>query len=150
MGVIDDLVANNRTFAAALPSRHLDVRPSRRPAIGTCMDSRLDVFAARGLDAGEAHALRNAGHPRGDAHRPTTAAWSSSPTTACAPSSRGDRRRPGLRDRVLHRFRRGRLPVDPPRRPLPFVLHQDRVRGFVYDLDTHRLREVLVEPEPTA
>jgi carbonic anhydrase len=24
----------------------------------------------------------------------------------------------------------------------PFLLHADRVRGFVYDVDTHRLREI--------
>ncbi|MEJ7826452.1 MAG: carbonic anhydrase, partial [Solirubrobacteraceae bacterium] len=61
MNVIDELVANNRTFAASLPARHLDVRPRRRLAIVTCMDSRLDVFAALGLHDGEAHLLRNAG-----------------------------------------------------------------------------------------
>ena len=26
-----------------------------------------------------------------------------------------------------------------------FLLHRDRVRGFVYDVDTHRLREVPVD-----
>jgi carbonic anhydrase len=24
----------------------------------------------------------------------------------------------------------------------PFLLHRDQVRGFVYDVDTHRLREI--------
>ena len=61
VNVIDDLVANNWSFAASLPVRHLDVRPVRRLAIVTCMDSRLDVFAALGLRNGEAHVLRNAG-----------------------------------------------------------------------------------------
>src|SRR5262249_60626238 len=61
MGTIDKLLANNESFPAALAERHLDVRPSRRLAIVTCMDSRLDVFAALGLGDGEAHVLRNAG-----------------------------------------------------------------------------------------
>src|SRR5258708_33640666 len=61
MDTIDELVANNRAFADGLPARHLDVRPSRQLAIVTCMDSRLDVFAALGLRDGEAHILRNAG-----------------------------------------------------------------------------------------
>jgi hypothetical protein len=47
--VIDELLANNLAFAASLLPRHLDVRPSRRLAVVTCMDSRLDVFAALGL-----------------------------------------------------------------------------------------------------
>src|SRR4029077_18464303 len=38
-----------------------DARPSRRLAIVTCMDCRLDVFGALGLKHGEAHVLRNAG-----------------------------------------------------------------------------------------
>src|SRR3954449_4312135 len=61
MSVIDQLIANNDGFAASLPDKHLDVRPSRKLAIVTCMDSRLDVFAALGLGNGEAHVLRNAG-----------------------------------------------------------------------------------------
>ena len=28
-----------------------------------------------------------------------------------------------------------------------FLLHRDRIRGFVYDVDTHRLREIAVEGE---
>src|SRR4051795_12813774 len=35
--------------------------PSRRVAVLTCMDARIDVFAALGLALGEAHVLRNAG-----------------------------------------------------------------------------------------
>ena len=61
MGVIDELIANNAAFASSLPARHLDVQPTRRLAIVTCMDSRLDVFAALHLRDGEAHVLRNAG-----------------------------------------------------------------------------------------
>ncbi|HEX4751366.1 MAG TPA: carbonic anhydrase, partial [Solirubrobacterales bacterium] len=61
MGVIDELVANNEAFAAEVEERHLPVEPSRHLAIVTCMDSRLDVFAALGLGDGEAHVLRNAG-----------------------------------------------------------------------------------------
>src|SRR5829696_5846240 len=61
METIDELLANNRAFADSLPVKHLDVRPRRRLAIVTCMDSRLDVFAALGLANGEAHVLRNAG-----------------------------------------------------------------------------------------
>src|SRR5512142_1992114 len=61
MDGIDKLLHNNQTFARSLPELHLDVRPARRLAIVTCMDSRLDVFAALGLGGGEAHVLRNAG-----------------------------------------------------------------------------------------
>tara|TARA_B100001123_G_C15181681_1_gene975604 strand:+ start:337 stop:813 length:477 start_codon:yes stop_codon:yes gene_type:complete len=36
-------------------------RPRRRIAIVTCMDARIDVFAALGLELGDAHVIRNAG-----------------------------------------------------------------------------------------
>src|SRR4029077_10410400 len=53
--------ANNQAFAKRVEESHLAVEPSRHLAIVTCMDSRLDVFAALGLGDGEAHVLRNAG-----------------------------------------------------------------------------------------
>jgi carbonic anhydrase len=58
---IDLLVANNRAYAGSLEPDDLATEPQRRLAIVTCMDSRIDVFAALGLDNGEAHILRNAG-----------------------------------------------------------------------------------------
>ena len=61
MGVIDELLSNNESLAARVEDTHLAVEPSRHLAIVTFMDSRLDVFAALGLRAGEAHVLRNAG-----------------------------------------------------------------------------------------
>jgi carbonic anhydrase len=60
MTQIDRLLAANEGYAAA----RVDVaqaRPGRRLAIVTCMDARIDVFAALGLHLGEAHVLRNAG-----------------------------------------------------------------------------------------
>lgn len=38
-----------------------DPRPSKRLAVLTCMDCRIDPLAALGLRLGEAHVLRNAG-----------------------------------------------------------------------------------------
>ncbi len=38
-----------------------DAKPKRHLAIVTCMDARIDVFAALGLDLGDAHVIRNAG-----------------------------------------------------------------------------------------
>ena len=61
MDVIDRLLENNRNRSQGLAVRHLDVRPALKLAIVTCMDSRLDVFAALGLEDGQAHILRNAG-----------------------------------------------------------------------------------------
>jgi carbonic anhydrase len=58
--VIDDLLARNEKYAATFPGP-ASGRPELRLAVVACMDSRLDVQAALGLSAGEAHVIRNAG-----------------------------------------------------------------------------------------
>jgi carbonic anhydrase len=167
MDTTDELLANNRDFAAALPQRHLDVHPSRRLAIVTCMDSRLDVFAALGLSDGEAHILRNAGGViTDDVIRSLAVSQRRLGTrevmlihhTDCGMQSLTD---DGFRaelqdatgvapafaiesfDDVDADVRQSILRV----RRSPFLPHRDRVRGFVYDVDTHELREVGVAEE---
>jgi carbonic anhydrase len=54
------LLAANKGYAAAR-ANVADSRPSRHLAVVTCMDARIDVFAALGLHLGEAHVIRNAG-----------------------------------------------------------------------------------------
>jgi carbonic anhydrase len=57
---IAPLLAANKAYAAAR-ANVTDPRPSRHLAVVTCMDARIDVFAAIGLHLGEAHVIRNAG-----------------------------------------------------------------------------------------
>jgi carbonic anhydrase len=167
MDTVDELIANNEAFAASLPRRHLDVQPSRRLTIVTCMDSRLDVFAALGLGQGEAHVLRNAGgvitddvirslaisqrrlgtrevmlihHNDCGMQKITDDGFRMElqETTGIAPAfaieSFAD-----VEEDVRQSIRRVRSS--------PFLPHRDVVRGFVYDVDTHALREVEVGEE---
>ncbi|HEV2060730.1 MAG TPA: carbonic anhydrase [Solirubrobacteraceae bacterium] len=165
MNVVDELLVNNTAFAASLPVQHLDVRPRRRLAIVTCMDSRLDVFAALGLRHDEAHILRNAGGViTDDVIRSLAVSQRRLGTrevmlihhTDCGMQSLTD---DGFRAELqeasglapafaIESFsdldadvRQSLLRV----RRSPFLLHRDRVRGFVYDVDTHVLREVHIE-----
>lgn len=165
MTTIDELVANNSAYAEGYQPRHLDVRPSRRLAIVTCMDSRLDVFAALGLGDGEAHILRNAGgvitddvirslaisqrklgtrevmliHHTDCGMQTLTddgfraelqAATGVSPAFAIESFADADA---DVRQSVL-RVRRS-----------DFIPHREVVRGFVYDVDSRCLREILVD-----
>ncbi|MCU1392419.1 MAG: putative carbonic anhydrase [Ilumatobacteraceae bacterium] len=57
---IERLIAANHAYAEAR-SKITEARPSQSLAVVTCMDARIDVFAALGLHLGEAHVLRNAG-----------------------------------------------------------------------------------------
>jgi carbonic anhydrase len=160
--VIDELLANNRAFAASQPSRALDGRPSRQVAVVTCMDSRLDVLAALGLGIGEAHIMRNAGGVITDDMIRSLAI---------------SQRRLGTREvMIIHHTKCGMqtLTDDEFRAELleatgiapafaiesfsdldadvrqsilrvrrsPFLAHRELVRGFIYDVDTHALREV--------
>jgi carbonic anhydrase len=165
MSAIDELLANNRDFSASLPEGHLDVRPKRRLAIVTCMDSRLDVFAALGLAHGEAHVLRNAGGVvTDDVIRSLAVSQRRLGTrevmlihhTDCGMQALSD---DGFRAELqeatgvspafaIESFidvdadvRQSVLRV----RRSAFLPHRDLVRGFVYDVDTHRLREVAVD-----
>src|SRR6478672_912863 len=60
MSAIDHLVHANAQYAARFPGPR-PLRPKLRLAIVTCMDSRLDLFGALGLEIGDAHLIRNAG-----------------------------------------------------------------------------------------
>jgi len=61
MNIIDTLVEHNRAYVAGHGHRELPTAPQLHLAVLTCMDSRLDLFGALGLDLGEAHLIRNAG-----------------------------------------------------------------------------------------
>jgi len=162
MSTIDELLASNADFAASVQERHLDVAPSRRLAIVTCMDSRLDVFAALGLGDGEAHILRNAGGViTDDVIRSLAISQRLLGTrevmlihhSDCGMQKLSD---DGFRAELLADtgiapafaiesfndldadVRQSILRV----RGSAFLPHRDAVRGFVYDVDSHRLREV--------
>jgi carbonic anhydrase len=165
---VDDLLANNRAFAASSPARDLGADPTRHLAILTCMDCRLDVYAMLGLRVGEAHILRNAGGVVTDdvlrsltisQRRLGTRAVMLIHHTRCGMLTLTD---DGFRAELLRET--GMTPAfaiesfphleedvrQSIRRVLhcPFLPHRDAVRGFVYDVDTCELREVFLGEEP--
>lgn len=60
MSAIDHLVRANRSYVETFPGPR-PLRPKLRLTVIACMDSRLDLFGALGLDIGDAHLIRNAG-----------------------------------------------------------------------------------------
>jgi carbonic anhydrase len=173
VNVIDELLANNRALAdsladlesvapADLQAVALDIRPSLRLAIVTCMDSRMNVFEALGLRDGQAHVLRNAGGVVTDdvirslaisQRRLGTREVMLIHHTDCGMQKLTD---DGFRaelqeatgvgpsfaigsfDDLDADVRQSILRV----RDSPFVSRRGSVRGFVYDVTSHRLREV--------
>lgn len=61
VSVIDNLLEHNRGYVTTHGHRELSTVPQLHLAVLTCMDSRLDLFGALGLDLGEVHLVRNAG-----------------------------------------------------------------------------------------
>ncbi len=60
MSVTDELLANNARYAESF-SGPLPLPPAKHVAVVACMDARLDVYRILGLNEGEAHVIRNAG-----------------------------------------------------------------------------------------
>jgi carbonic anhydrase len=59
--VLDDLIIANRAYADGDPPVGLPRPPARQLIVITCMDARIDPLRALGLQAGDAHVIRNAG-----------------------------------------------------------------------------------------
>ena len=57
----DDLLANNERYAASFDKGDLPLPPAKKTAVVACMDARLNVYGALGLSEGDAHVIRNAG-----------------------------------------------------------------------------------------
>ena len=57
----DELLKNNETYAAGFDKADLPLPPARKVAVLACMDARLDPAGALGLHEGDAHVIRNAG-----------------------------------------------------------------------------------------
>ncbi|MCX6388800.1 MAG: carbonic anhydrase [Solirubrobacterales bacterium] len=61
MSVTDDLLENAKAYAATFDKGDLPLPPGRKIAILACMDARLNPYGLLGLNEGDAHVIRNAG-----------------------------------------------------------------------------------------
>jgi carbonic anhydrase len=61
MSVTDQLLANAEAYAATFDKGDLPLPPAKQIAIVACMDARLNPYGLLGLQEGDAHVIRNAG-----------------------------------------------------------------------------------------
>src|SRR5450755_3649324 len=61
MSTTDKLLANAETYAKSFDKGDLPMPPGRKIAIVACMDARLNPYGLLGLSEGDAHVIRNAG-----------------------------------------------------------------------------------------
>jgi carbonic anhydrase len=158
--VIDRLVENNGSAPAPGP---LPAPPQLRVAVVACMDARIDVHRALGLEPGEAHVIRNAGGVVTDdvirslaisQRRLGTTAVMLIHHTGCGMAGLDESSlRQELTDAAggqappfgLGGFADVEADVRESLRRVqdsPYLAHRDIVRGFVLDVESGRLSEV--------
>ncbi|HSG82031.1 MAG TPA: carbonic anhydrase [Gemmatimonadota bacterium] len=162
MSAVDTYLANNAKYTATFTLAGLPAPPARKIAIVACMDARIDLRAALGLKDGEAHIIRNAGGVVTDdvirslmisQHLLGTVEIMLIHHTNCGLQTFTDaeikeaiQKKAGVRPP----FPTGAFEdlEDQVRRSIArvasssFVAHKDSIRGFVYEVETGRMREV--------
>lgn len=158
----DELVANNRRFAAEFADHGLALSPRRHLAVVACMDSRMDIFQMLGMAHGDAHIIRNAGGVvTDDVIRSLVLSQRLLGTrevilihhTNCGLQKVNEddfkheiEKECGIRPWwALESFRDPAQSVRQNMNRLrlsPFITHKLHIRGFVYDVDDGNLREV--------
>jgi carbonic anhydrase len=162
MSTIDELVANNETYASSFDKGDLPIPPAKKLAVIACMDARIDVHALLGLSVGDAHVIRNAGGAvTDDAIRSLAISQRLLGTEEIVLVHHTDC---GMLTFTDDEFRAA-IEKDTGVRPAwaaeaftdldaevrqsiarikasPFVPNKDSLRGFVYDVHTGALREV--------
>jgi carbonic anhydrase len=158
----DSLLKNAEAYAASFDKGDLPLPPAHKLAVLACMDARLDPARVLGLEEGDAHVIRNPGGVASDdairslaisQHVLGTEEIVIIQHTDCGMLSFNDAEfaarleretgsRPGWDAQVFDD-----LDIDVRDslervRSSPFVPRTDKVRGFVYEVETGRLREV--------
>ena len=163
MSAIDHLLHANEGYAEGFPGPR-PLRPKLRLAVVTCMDSRLDLFGALGLDIGDAHLIRNAGGlPTPDVLRSLAISQRNLGTREIVVIHHTECGMQGFDDDQFRAELAAESGDEPPWevpgfddiratvrasvtavRECKWLPHREDVRGFVFDIATARLEEVAV------
>jgi carbonic anhydrase len=162
MSVTEELLQNNAAYVESFEKGDLPLRPARAVAVVACMDARLDVHKILGLEEGDAHVIRNAGGViTDDEVRSLTISQRLLGTrevilihhTDCGMLTFSDdelkaqiHEEVGLKPHFsMESF--SDLEEDVRQsvariQASPFIPHKESVRGFIYEVESGRLREV--------
>ena len=162
MSTTDELLRNNERYAQSFDKGGLPMPPAKKVAIVTCMDARLSPYVMLGLSEGDAHVIRNAGGViTDDEIRSLVISQRLLGTreimlihhTDCGMLTFSDDEVKGqIQEEVgikplfaLESFTDLEEDVRQSIRRIeasPFIPYKESVRGFVYEVETGRLREV--------
>lgn len=156
------MIEANARYANSVHVDHLLSSPSDKLAIVTCMDVRINPYAVLGIEAGQAHILRNAGGViTDDVIRSLCLSQRSLGTRQIVLIHHTDCGLEGLDEVTLRKellelagvepewsFHSFSDPFDDVRTSMkklsadPFISHKGHIRGFVFDVTDGQLREV--------
>ena len=162
MSATDELLANNEQYAAQFDKGDLPLPPAKKVAVVACMDARLVPTRILGLEEGDAHVIRNAGGVVTDDEIRSLAISQRLLATEeiilihhtdCGMLTfTDDEFKRSIQDETgikpewaVESF--GDLDEDVRQsinriKASPFVPNKDAIRGFVYEVETGKLREV--------
>jgi len=162
MSTTDELLRNNEAYAGSFAKGELPLPPGKQVAIVVCMDARLETGRMLGIEEGDAHVIRNAGGVvTDDVIRSLTISQRLLGTreivlihhTDCGMLTFQD---DAVKQQILsdtgirpHFAMEAFSDLDADIRQSisriqqsAFVPHKDQIRGFVFEVETGRLREV--------
>jgi carbonic anhydrase len=163
MSITDELLDNAARYAESFDRGDLPLPPAKGVAVVACMDARLNVYGLLGLREGDAHVIRNAGGViTDDEIRSLAISQRLLGTreivlihhTDCGMLTFSDdefrgqvQRETGIKpewaaeafDDLEADVRQSIARI----KASPFIPHKDSVRGFVYDVTSGRLQEVV-------
>ena len=158
----DTLLDNNAAYVSTFDQADLPSPPARKLAVLACMDARLDPAKVLGLQEGDAHVIRNAGGVvSDDALRSLAISQNLLGTeeiilihhTDCGMLTFSDEdfaqkledetgERPEWRAHAFEDLETNVRDSIDKIKTSPFVPRTDNVKGYVYEVETGRLREV--------
>ena len=162
MSITDDLLRNNEEYARGFDKGDLPLPPAKGVAVVACMDARLDVHGMLGLELGDAHVIRNAGGViTDDEIRSLLISQRLLGTTeiilihhtGCGMLTFSDDEvadaieadtgiKPSFALEAFPDLEQNVRDSIEKITTSPFIPNKDAVRGFVYEVETGRLREV--------
>jgi carbonic anhydrase len=162
MSTTDELLRNAEAYAASFDKGDLPLPPARKIAVLACMDARLNPYGLLGLQEGDAHIIRNAGGVvTDDGIRSLAISQRLLGTEEIILIHHTDCGMRTFTDDAFKRSIQDETGIKPEwaaeafddldedvRQSLarikasPFIPRKESVRGFVYEVESGRLREV--------
>ena len=162
MSVTDEYLRNNEAYAAQFTGP-LPLPPAKHVAVVACMDARLNVYGILGLKEGEAHVIRNAGGVvTDDEIRSLAISQRLLGTTEVILIHHTDCGMLTFTDDDFKRSIEAETGIKPAWaaeafpdldddvrqsvariKASPFIPHQNAIRGFVFDVATGKLNEIV-------